>query len=76
MREGLRENRQALVCLGVKVRNGDLESGSFLVLSPDASLEGQADMAATRWLFLRAMVALVAQDAFMNVGWGRVGRAC
>lgn len=45
MREGLRKNRQALVCLGVKVRKGDLESGSFLILSPGTSLEGQADMA-------------------------------
>lgn len=45
MREGPRKNRQASVCLGVNVRKGDLQSWSFLILSPDASLEGQADMA-------------------------------
>lgn len=33
VREGSRKNRQALVCLRVKVMKGDLESGSFLILS-------------------------------------------
>lgn len=39
------ESRQDLVCLRVKVRRGDLEFGSFLILSPGCSLGGQAGMA-------------------------------
>lgn len=35
-------SRWDLFCLGVKVRQGDLESGSFLILSPGCFLGRQA----------------------------------
>lgn len=74
MREGPSKNRQASIRLGVKVRKGGLVSGSFLILRPGASLEGQAGMAGCLLAFPEGLGGpcrqdvVLAKDAFLNAG--------